>query len=77
MKAGWKTTEFWVNTAAMICGVIFAAIGDEGSVTQIIGGLMASLSPASYSAGRAVVKGKEAIGAAHVQAAANVAKQQG
>ena len=77
MKAGWKTSEFWFNTVAMVCGIIFAAIGDEGSIQQIIGGIMASIAPASYNAGRAVVKGREAIGAAHVQAAANVAKQQG
>ena len=75
MRPGLKSTEFWLNTAAMVIGAVLAAVGEENSWTQILGGVMAVVAPAAYMAGRTTVKGREALGAAHVQAAREVAKK--
>ena len=75
MRPGLKSTEFWLNTAAMVIGAVLAAVGEENSWTQILGGVMAVVAPAAYTAGRATVKGREALGAAHVEAAREVAKK--
>ena len=75
MKPGLKSTEFWLNTAAMVIGAVLAAVGEENSWTQILGGLMAVVAPTAYTAGRATVKGREALGQAHVEATSEVAKK--
>ena len=75
-KAGLKSTELWFSVAAFIAGAVMAATGTEGGIAEIIGGVMMMLSPAAYSAGRSSIKGKEAIGAAQVQAAREIAKKQ-
>ncbi len=75
MKPGLKSTEFWLNTAAMVIGAVLAAVGEENSWTQILGGLMAVVAPTAYTAGRATVKGREALGQAHVEATREVAKK--
>ena len=75
MKPGLKTTELWLNLAAMVLGAVLAIVGEENSWTQIIGGVMAAIAPVSYTAGRSVVKGREALGMAHVEAAREVAKK--
>lgn len=61
-KPGYKTTEFWINAVAMIAGIILAsgAIAEGGMIAQIVGGVMASLGGASYTAGRSVIKKKQA-----------------
>ena len=75
MKPGLKSTEFWLNTAAMVIGAVLAAVGEENSWTQILGGLMAVVAPTAYTAGRATVKRREALGQAHVEATREVAKK--
>lgn len=67
-KQGWKTTEFWVSTVGLIAGIIMGsgALGD-GQWTQLVGGIIAAVCGTSYSLGRSIVKGKEALGAAHVE----------
>tara|TARA_Y100001938_G_C8020710_1_gene395161 strand:+ start:652 stop:891 length:240 start_codon:yes stop_codon:yes gene_type:complete len=75
MRKGLKTTELWVNLAAMVIGALLCATGEENSWMQILGGIMATIAPASYTAGRSVVKGREALGAAHVEATREVAKK--
>ena len=75
MKPGLKSTEFWLNTAAMVIGAVLAAVGEENSWTQTLGGLMAVVAPTAYTAGRATVKGREALGQAHVEATREVAKK--
>ena len=75
MGKGIKSTEFWFSIAAFIAGAIMAATGTSGGVAEIIGGVMMMIAPASYQAGRSVLKGKEAIGAAQVQAARELVKK--
>lgn len=59
-KPGYKTTEFWMSTVAMICGVLLASGAIvEGSMTaQIVGGVMSVLTTLGYTASRG--KAKEA-----------------
>ena len=67
-KQGWKTTKFWLNAIGVIAGVIMGsgALGDN-QWTQLIGGIIAAVCGTSYTVGRSMVKGKEALGAAHVE----------
>ena len=67
-KQGWKTTEFWLNAIGVIAGVIMGsgAIGDS-QWTQLVGGIIAAVCGTSYTVGRSMVKGREALGAAHVE----------
>tara|TARA_R110000824_G_scaffold234257_1_gene422780 strand:+ start:302 stop:556 length:255 start_codon:yes stop_codon:yes gene_type:complete len=74
-KAGLKSTELWFSVAAFIAGAIMSATGTSGGIAEIIGGVMMMMSPAAYTAGRSSIKGKEAIGAAQVQAARELVKK--
>jgi hypothetical protein len=74
MKPGIKTSEMVITLIGMIGGVVLASI--EGNQwTQIIGGVLAAVCGGSYTMGRSMVKGKEAIGAAQVEAARHLAKK--
>lgn len=58
VKPGWRTTEFWLSSAAKLLGILFASgvIGD-GTVEMRIAGLAAMLLAAlGYTVSRAVVK---------------------
>tara|TARA_Y100001938_G_scaffold144798_1_gene220181 strand:- start:3165 stop:3392 length:228 start_codon:yes stop_codon:yes gene_type:complete len=75
MKPGIKTSEMIITLVGMIGGCILASI--EGNQwTQIIGGILAAVCGSSYTVGRSMVKGKEAIGAAQVEAARHLAKKE-
>jgi hypothetical protein len=58
----------------MIGGVVLASI-DGNQWTQMIGALLAAVCGGSYTMGRSLVKGKEASGAAQVEAARHLAKK--
>ena len=74
MKPGIKTSEMIITLIGMIGGVVLASI--EGNQwTQIIGGVLAAVCGGSYTMGRSMVKGKDAIGAAQVEAARHLAKK--
>ena len=74
MKPGVKTSEMVITLIGMIGGVVLASI--EGNQwTQIIGGVLAAVCGGSYTMGRSMVKSKEAIGAAQVEAARHLAKK--
>jgi len=75
MKSGLKSSELWFNVAAFIAGAILTALGADGGVGQIIGGIMMALAPTSYMAGRSSLKRSEATGAAQVQSAVALAKK--
>ena len=68
MKPGLKSTELWFSIISFCVGSILAAVGSEGGIGQIIGGVCMALAPTSYVAGRSAVKSKEAIGQAQVEA---------
>jgi hypothetical protein len=64
MKAGWKTTEFWLTIAAMLLGIL-AALGYitpeqqtalNAALVQILGGLMVALSAFGYQLSRGTAK---------------------
>ena len=75
MKPGIKTSEMIITLVGMVGACILASI--EGSQwTQIIGGILAAVCGSSYTMGRSLVKGKEAIGAAQVEAARHLAKKE-
>ena len=74
MKPGLKSSEFIISIIGMVGGVVLASI--EGNQwTQMIGALLAAVCGGSYTMGRSMVKGKEAIGAAQVEAARHLAKK--
>ena len=74
MKQGFKSTEFWLSLVGMAGGILVAALGDS-QIAQAIGAVLSVVWGASYTAGRSLVKGKEASGAAQVQAAQALAKK--
>lgn len=57
-KPGYKTTEFWMSTIAVICGIIMSsgAVHDGSMPERIIGGVMATLAALGYTAARAKTK---------------------
>jgi len=77
MKPGIKTSEMIVTLIGVVGGILMGSgvLGD-GQWTTIVGGLLAAICGGSYTMGRSMVKGKEAIGAAQVQAARELAKKQ-
>ena len=57
-KPGFKTTEFWLSSIAMILGVVLAsgAIPEGGMAGQIVGGVLSVLASLGYTASRTQVK---------------------
>ena len=74
MKPGIKSSEFIISIIGMIGGVVLASI-DGNQWTQMIGAILAAVCGGSYTMGRSLVKGKEATGAAQVEAAKHLAKK--
>lgn len=72
-RKGIKTTEFWFSLCGAIAGIVMAVwstINPEGSQAMtMVGGILSGIFGGAYTVSRGIVKGKEAIGAAHVQAA--------
>ena len=74
MKPGVKSSEFIISLIGLIGGCVLASVkGNQW--TQMIGAVLAAVCGGSYTMGRSLVKSKEAIGMAHVQAAREVAKK--
>jgi len=63
IKPGWKTTEFWLSTAAKLLGVLYASgILGTGTVAERIAGLAATvLASFGYSVARSMVKSAGAL----------------
>jgi len=61
-KPGYKTTEFWLSTAAMLLGTLFASgLLVEGSPVMKVAGLVATaLGAVGYTVVRGSVKKAEA-----------------
>ena len=57
-KPGYRSTEFWLSTVAMIAGIILAsgAIAVDSTAGQIVGGIVAVLAQLGYTASRTEVK---------------------
>ncbi len=64
IKAGWKTTEFWVSLATGVCGLLVTlGVFDAGqahdiaaSVGKLSGGIIMAVSSAAYAISRARTK---------------------
>ncbi len=60
MKSGYKTTEFWLATAATICGILYASgvITPEGvsGVEKAVAFIAAALASFGYSHSRGAAK---------------------
>ena len=61
IKPGYKTTEFWLSTAAMLLGVVFASgVIVEGSIVAQVAGIAATvLGSLGYAVSRGAVKKAE------------------
>jgi hypothetical protein len=57
-KPGYRSTEFWLSTVAMVAGIILAssAIAVDSTAGQIVGGIVAVLALLGYTASRTEVK---------------------
>jgi hypothetical protein len=55
---GYRTTEFWLSTLAMVLGVVLAsgALPEGGLAGQIVGGVLSVLASLGYTASRTQVK---------------------
>ena len=60
MKAGYKTSEFWLTMAATVVSALFAsgAIGEGTGLDKVLGLFAMVLSALGYSVSRAQLKGK-------------------
>ena len=74
MRRGFKSTEFWINLVGMLGGFLLASMGDS-TWSQLVGGVLAAVCGGSYTIGRSMVKGNEALGAARVESAVAMAKK--
>jgi hypothetical protein len=60
MTKGYKTSEFWLTTAATLIGILIAsgAFADTSAVGKGVALIASALAAAGYSYSRALVKGK-------------------
>lgn len=54
MKAGYKTTEFWLSVLPIICGTILALTGHDEFAGILLGG--GAVGGANYARGRVELK---------------------
>lgn len=57
-KAGWRTTEFWLSTIALLVGALYATgiIAEETKWGKIVGVISMVLSGMGYSVSRGITK---------------------
>ena len=57
-KPGWKTTEFWMSLAAVICGALVAGdvVSESSTVGKAVGAVISVLGALGYTASRTAVK---------------------
>lgn len=58
VKPGWKTTEFWLTSAASLIGLLYGsgAIGSGSTLATILGFATAALTSLGYTVSRGQVK---------------------
>lgn len=58
MKKGYKSTEFWLSTTAMLLGqlMVSGVLTDGSTAAQIVGGAMTLLSALGYTHCRTSLK---------------------
>ena len=57
-KPGWKSTEFWLSLAAVVCGALIAGdvVTETSTVGKAIGAIVSVLGALGYTASRTAVK---------------------
>jgi len=60
-KPGYKSTEFWLATAATLCGILYASglIAPESGGDKVLGLVAGVLASLGYSISRGVAKSKK------------------
>jgi hypothetical protein len=60
MKAGYKTTEFWIGLVPQLLGAAMASgiIPSQSQVGQIVGLVVSALGSLGYTAQRGILKAK-------------------
>ena len=58
VKTGYKTTEFWLSTAAALVGILYAsdAIGDGSPIMHVLGIASTILAALGYTVSRGIAK---------------------
>lgn len=58
VKQGYKTTEFWMSTAAAVIGILYAsdAIGAGSPLMHVLGVASTVLAALGYTVGRSIAK---------------------
>lgn len=58
MKAGYKTTEFWLTVTATVLGLLFASgiVSDGSQADKILGMASTVLATMGYSISRSIAK---------------------
>ena len=58
VKPGYKTTEFWLSTVAMLVGAALAsgAIGEGSQAEKIVGFIASALASLGYTVSRGMAK---------------------
>ncbi len=58
VKPGYKTTEFWLSTAATAVGILLASgiVPESGSWSQVVGLICAVLGSFGYTVSRGMAK---------------------
>jgi hypothetical protein len=59
MKAGWKTTEFWLTAVATAAALLHSVLPSDSTGATIATAVIAGLAAIGYSASRARVKSAE------------------
>lgn len=61
MKPGYKTTEFWLSTLALLVGAVMVSgvldsLDESNWVVRVVGGVVAVLAALGYDASRTKIK---------------------
>lgn len=58
VKPAWKTTEFWVNFAVTVVGLLMASgvFAEESQTARILGAIMAMIAPLVQTQSRTQIK---------------------
>ena len=55
---GWRTSEFWLSLAAILCGALIAGdvVSESSTVGKAVGAVISVLGALGYTASRTAVK---------------------
>ncbi|MAH44294.1 hypothetical protein CMI37_00590 [Candidatus Pacearchaeota archaeon] len=55
---GWRTSEFWLSLAAILCGALIAGdvVSESSTIGKAVGAVISVLAALGYTASRTAVK---------------------